>query len=108
MCAFVALAAAGWAVERFENDAYIIETSADEDDPAYKSDAAAVINDKININSAGVYELDQLNGIGEALAQRIIDYREENGAFAAIEEIMKVSGISSGKFEDIRDYICTE
>lgn len=105
---FAALAAGGVLIERFESDAFIMETTAQEDDLAYTSDAETVIMGKININSADADELDKLRGIGVSLAQRIIDYREKNGAFATTEEIMKVSGISERKFEDIRDFICTE
>jgi len=62
----------------------------------------------ININSATVEELDQgLDGIGPALAQRIVDYRNTNGPFANIEDIKNVSGIGDKKFAAIKDKICT-
>ncbi len=60
---------------------------------------------KININTATIEQLDMLPGIGGVIAQRIIDYRDKNGPFAAIEDIMKVSGIGEKKFEQIKDYI---
>jgi len=59
----------------------------------------------ININTAGLAELEGLPGIGPALAQSIIDYREAHGTFGAVEEIMEVEGIGQGIFEDIRDLI---
>lgn len=65
-------------------------------------------DDKININTAGIKELDLLDGIGEGLAKRIIDYRTKNGEFEVIEDIMRVSGIGKEKFEAIRDNICVE
>ena len=107
--AFVLIAAAGYAVEHFERDAFIMETVATDDGALYTSASEESENDgKININSADTVSLSKLDGIGEALAQRIINYREENGRYETIEEIMKVSGISEKKFEGIKDYICVE
>lgn len=62
---------------------------------------------KININAASQAELETLPGIGPSIAQRIIDHRRANGAFAQIEDIMNVSGIGQGIFEKIRDLITT-
>lgn len=64
-----------------------------------------VQTDKININTASVDELITLNGIGDVTAQKIIDYRTENGAFYSVEEIMEVSGIGEAKFNAIKNYI---
>ena len=49
--------------------------------------------------------LEALPGIGEVLAQRIVDYRSENGPFRRIEDLLKVSGIAPATFEKIKDYI---
>ncbi|MDO8590056.1 MAG: helix-hairpin-helix domain-containing protein [bacterium] len=59
----------------------------------------------VNINIAGSSELQTLNGIGPAYAQRIIDYRNTNGPFEKIEDIKNVSGIGNVTFSNIKDYI---
>jgi len=60
----------------------------------------------VNINTASVQELDQrLDGIGPALAERIVAYRQSNGPFQSIEQIKDVSGIGEKKFAAIRDVI---
>lgn len=59
----------------------------------------------ININTAGVDELTKLNGIGEAKAQAIIDYRNSNGAFEAIADILNVKGIGESIYAKIKDFI---
>jgi len=65
-------------------------------------------NKKVNINTATLEELDSLSGIGEATAKAIIEYREKNGGFKTIEEIMNISGIKENKFNKIKDSICVE
>ncbi len=60
----------------------------------------------ININTANKAKLQELPGIGEATALKIIDYREENGKFKTIEDIKNVSGIGDSKYESIKDLIC--
>lgn len=59
----------------------------------------------ISINYSGVGELETLPGIGPAMAQKIVSYREENGYFNSIEEIKNVSGIGEAKYNKIKDYI---
>lgn len=59
----------------------------------------------VNINLAGAGELDKLSGVGPAIAQRIIDYREKNGGFKSVEEIKLVSGIGDKMFEKIKNEI---
>lgn len=60
---------------------------------------------KVNINTASREELMTLKGIGESRADDIIAYRESNGAFGRIEDIMKVSGIKTSLFNKIKDRI---
>ena len=63
-------------------------------------------SDLVNINTADVSQLTTLPGIGESRATSIIAYREENGAYGTIEDIMNVSGIKEAAFSKIKDYIC--
>ena len=62
-------------------------------------------DNRININTADEAQLTTLTGIGATRAQAIIAYREENGSFAAIEDIMNVQGIKEGTFAKIKDEI---
>ena len=62
----------------------------------------------VNLNTAGVEELDSLPGIGESLAGRIIAWREANGPFENIEQIMEVSGIGEAKFAELKDRITVD
>lgn len=59
----------------------------------------------LNINTAGATELESLPGIGPALAQRIISYREQHGPFRTVEDIKNVPGIGEGRFAQIKDLI---
>lgn len=62
-------------------------------------------SDKININTATLEELKKLPRIGDALAKRIIEYRNKNGPFKRIEDLKNVSGIGDKMFENIKDMI---
>lgn len=65
----------------------------------------SVKSSKININTATQTELETLPGIGPSTAEKIINYRKENGKFGSIEDIKKVSGIGESKYSKIKDYI---
>lgn len=61
---------------------------------------------KVNINNADESKLDELPGVGPSTAQKIIQYRKENGEFKSIDELKNVSGIGEAKFQKIKDLIC--
>ncbi|CVI66183.1 ComE operon protein 1 [Clostridiales bacterium CHKCI001] len=62
-------------------------------------------NAKLNLNTASKSELTQLPGIGEVKAEAILSYRDTNGAFQTIEELMNIPGIKEATFEQIKDLI---
>ena len=62
-------------------------------------------NGLVNINTADKEELKSLNGIGDSTAEKIIRYRQDNGGFRTIEDIMKISGIKEKLFSKIKDNI---
>lgn len=61
--------------------------------------------DKININSATLEDLEALPGVGEKTAEAIISYREKNGPFQSIDDIVNVSGIGIKKQEQMKNFI---
>ena len=67
----------------------------------------ALIGVTININTAGKDELIKLPGVGESMAEKIMQYRTEHNGFKKPEDIMKVKGIGKKKFEKIKPYIIT-
>ncbi len=68
-------------------------------------DVVTSTTELIDINTASATELDTLPGIGPTTAQKIIDYREQNGPFLNTEDIINVSGIGPGTYERIKDLI---
>ena len=62
----------------------------------------------LNINTATAGQLETLDGIGQVLAQRIVDYRNANGPFASVDDLLEVNGIGPGILETIRPQITTE
>ncbi|GMQ79392.1 MAG: hypothetical protein BMS9Abin02_1980 [Anaerolineae bacterium] len=91
------------------NGMHIYVPSADEEAAApvvtNGSSSSDSVDNKVNINTATIEELEKLPGIGPVTAQKIIDYRQTNGLFQDIEALMNVSGIGPGKFEQIQDLV---
>ena len=63
---------------------------------------------QVNINTATAEELTRLPGVGEVLAERIVEYREQYGPFREAEELMKVNGIGESKFADMKEQVILE
>lgn len=70
-----------------------------------KPDTNTSNEQKVSLNSATIDELMQLPGIGEVKAKAIIAYREENGGFKSIEELLEVNGIGESTFNKIKDQL---
>lgn len=83
------------------NDA-CLENKSDQIDSTKKEESNSK---KININSATLEELQTLTGVGESKAEAIIEYREKNGNFEKKEDLMKVNGIGEALYEKIKDGI---
>lgn len=77
-----------------------------EEDPSGPQEV--LVEKSVNLNTATLEELDRLPGVGPAIAQRIIDYREQNSGFYDIEELMDVSGIGEKTFAKLEPYITVE
>lgn len=67
--------------------------------------ASTAKSSKINLNTAGADELVKLPRVGDKTAQRIIEYRQQNGKFKRIEDIMKIKGIGEKTFKKMEDMI---
>lgn len=80
------------------------EVIVEDEETSVKSKESA----KININTADQTELEEIPGVGESTALKIIEYRKTNGKFKSIEDIKNVSGIGDSKFENMKEKICVK
>ena len=60
---------------------------------------------KVNLNTATVAQLEDLPGVGPALAARIVEHRQKNGAFKSVEDVMAVKGVGEKNFSKIQPYL---
>ena len=110
-CLFLVLVgvAAGLILEKYDPAEFTIKPfDLPESTPEIREvyDSAYDENGRLDINAASVKELMTLNGIGEAMATKIVEYREKHGLYDAVEELTLVSGIGPKKLEGIKDKIC--
>ena len=82
-----------------DQETYLLQQTGSADSAAEPEDG------RINLNTASKEQLMTLSGIGESKAETIISYREKNGAFQTIEDLMNIPGIKNGVFEKIKDNI---
>ncbi len=92
-----------------ETEQVIQKSCQQQDETSLKNDACITsektITGKISINNATIEELMTLSGIGEAKAKEIISYREKNGPFQEIQDLLKVPGIGENLFASIQEDI---
>jgi competence protein ComEA len=72
---------------------------------AQSSDGAARASGPVHLNTATVEQLDALPGVGPVTAQKIIDFREQHGAFASVDELDAIPGIGPARLRDLRELV---
>lgn len=86
-----------------QDESFLVESS---DVSIYSNDSNEIIlSDKININTATLLELTEIPGVGEVIAQRILEYRQKHHLFADIQELLDIDGIGQKKFEKMEPYV---
>lgn len=100
-------AAGGFTADAIQDNLNLAKTIEDGEQIKVSTNTPAQSNNgKININTADLSQLQTLNGVGPSTAQKIIDYRNSNGSFKAIEDIKKISGIGDKTYAKFSDKIC--
>lgn len=87
---------------------YVPKKGEQQEKPLQANGSLQKDDGKIRINSASVEELQKLQGIGPAKAQAIVTYREENGPFQTVDDLLEVSGIGEKTLENIKDDIVVD
>jgi competence protein ComEA len=72
---------------------------------AQPSAGGAHTSGPVHLNAATVEQLDELPGVGPVTAQKIVDYRQEHGAFASVDELDAIPGIGPGRLRDLRELV---
>lgn len=94
--------------EPFGQEGSSAASKADSSGDGEAADSGISSDGRVNINSAGLEELMTLSGVGETRAKAIMEYREENGPFQKIEDIMLIPGIKEGIFSKIKEQIAVD
>lgn len=93
---------------KLENKVYIMSGSGNNVIVQTVSEDEKGGNKKVNINTATQSELENLPGVGAAIASRIIEYRQQNGKFSKVEDLQNVKGIGDAKFNNMKEYVMVQ
>ena len=93
---------------RVQSDASVQPSDAPVEAPSNEHILVSEGEQRVDLNKAGMQELTSLPGIGEVLAQRILDYRAANGNFHSVQELTKVEGIGEKTLAKLLNYITVE
>jgi competence protein ComEA len=101
-----ALAAINLAAPLSDGTQVVVPSAATGGDPlSAGAGAGAVVDGRVRVNQADAAELDMLPGVGPVLAERIVGYRDENGPFGSVEDLLDVPGIGESKLAAMRESI---
>lgn len=92
-------------LEKYKEEVCVCDCPLITNDACISNENNNTKNSLVNINTATKEELMTISGLGDAKAEAIIKYREENGNFKTVEDVKNVSGIGDSLFEKIKDYI---
>ena len=104
-CIFIALAVTQIAVSTSDTISVNVRDAESSFSMVVSENSSTNTIDLININTASVDLLCDIKGIGKFKAQSIVDYRENNGAFTCVEDLLKVKGIGEALLEKMKPYI---
>lgn len=85
-----------------------ISPTGSRSDVSFKSETSRKSNGKINVNTANVFQLMKVKGIGQVLAENIVTYRDKKGRFKAIDDLIKVKGIGPNLLSAIRNQLAVD
>ncbi len=106
-----AAAGIGFLLDNINRDEFVIENIPDNIDKQMSAEDTVptedtrIVNGRVNINEADAAVLEKLDGIGASTAEKIVEYRETNGRFNTVDELVNVNGIGEKKLDELRDYI---
>ena len=104
-CVFIALTVGQIAITNASTVSVNVRDNESTASVAASSETSSQRVELININTASEDLLCEIDGIGPSLAQRIIEYRDTNGNFTCVEDLMKVKGIGEATFEKMKPFI---